>query len=121
MIPNQGGDHIHNNKKWTNLMPFFVALVVIAGIAFLGPLDIVTKSSMVQSWADSLYHFTTLPWSSSFDLPVDDLVVGSGQFGVLDSGTESCEEWLERQDLLAYSRDFKNEPVFLFGSDEVYI
>lgn len=106
MLPNQAGDHIYSNMKWTSLMPSFVALVVIVGIVFLGPLDIVSKTSMVHSWTGSLYHFTTLPWSSSFDLPVDDLVVKSGQFGVLDSGTKSCEEWLERQDSLVYSRDF---------------
>lgn len=119
MIPNQEGGHSHTPKKWTNLMPLFVALVVIAEIAFLGRLDIVTKSSTVNSWADSFYQFTTLPWSSSFDPPIDDFVVGSGQFGVLDSQTESCEEWLERQDSVVYSRDFKIHPILVSANEEV--
>lgn len=64
----------------------------------------------------SFYHFALVIfiWPT-----VDDLVFKSGQFGVLDSGTESCEEWLERQVSLVNTRDFKDEPIFVYGSDEV--
>ena len=118
MIPNQGGDHIYSNKNWTSIKSYFVALVFIAGIVFLGPLDFVTSSSIINSWADSLYQLM-LPRSSSFDHPVDNLVVWSCQVGVPDPGTESCEEWLERRDSLVYSRDFRNDPIFFYASDLV--
>ncbi|WOH04738.1 hypothetical protein DCAR_0624150 [Daucus carota subsp. sativus] len=118
-MPNHGADQPHSPKRWSNLMPLFVALVVIAEIAFLGRLDIVTKSSTVNSWADSFYQFTTLPWASSFDPPpIDEFVIGSDQFGVLDSDTESCEVWLERQDSVVYSRDFQSHPIFVSANEE---
>ena len=100
------------------MMPFFVALVFIAGIVFLVLLDFVTNSSIVNLWADSLYQLK-LPWSSPFDPPVDNLVLGLGQVGVPVPGTESCEEWLERRDSLVYSRDFRNDPIFVYASDLV--
>lgn len=110
-----------NKKKWSNLMPLCVCIVVIAEILFLGRLDIANKKSLVNSWADSFYQFTTLPWSSkgfSFD---DEDGVGSGRVGVLEesSGSESCEELLEKKDFVAYSRDFEKEPIYVAGLNEV--
>ncbi|KHN37512.1 Glycoprotein 3-alpha-L-fucosyltransferase A [Glycine soja] len=68
-------------RKWTNLMPLVVALVVVAEIAFLGRLDMAKNAEMVDTLA-------------------------------------SCEEWLEREDAVTYSRDFAEEPVFVSGADQ---
>lgn len=108
-------------KKCSNLMPLCVLFVVIAEILFLGRLDIANKKSLVNSWADSFYQFTTLPWSSknySFD---DEDDVGPGRVGVHEeiSGSDSCEELLEKKDFVAYSRDFEKEPVYVAGLIEV--
>lgn len=117
MNPDQPDNtHQKNKKKWSNLMPLCVFIVVIAEILFLGRLDIANKKSLVNSWADSFYQFTTLPWSSKnfgFD---DEDFVGSGRVGVEESsGFESCEELLEKQDFVAYSRDFEKQPIYVAG------
>lgn len=107
-----------NKKKWSNLMPLCVFIVVIAEILFLGRLDIANKKSLVNSWADSFYQFTTLPWSSkNFSFDDDEDSVGSGRVDVHEesSGSESCEEWLDKKDYVAYSRDFEKEPVYVAG------
>ncbi|XP_027346331.1 glycoprotein 3-alpha-L-fucosyltransferase A [Abrus precatorius] len=94
-------------KKWSNLMPLFVALVVIAEIAFLGRLDMAKNAAMVDTLADFFYR-------SRVVVEGDDLRVG----GHRNSDSESCEEWLEREDAVTYSRDFNKEPVFVAGADQ---
>ncbi|CAN4112209.1 unnamed protein product [Withania somnifera] len=103
------------NKKWRNWLPLFVALVFIAEISFLFRIDVTEKANLVNSWTDS---FTTsyLP-SSKRD--VDEL-----QLGVLASEAHhgflsgSCEEWLEREDSVAFSRDFDKQPVLVHGREQ---
>lgn len=36
-----------------------------------------------------------------------------------DDGGESCEEWLEREDSVVYSRDFEKHPVYVTGAEQV--
>lgn len=99
-------------KKWLNLMPLFVALVVIAEIAFLGRLNVANKAA---TWADSFY-------SSSSSLHEADF--GEGGLGidvsVVDRSweAEECESWLEREDSVAYSRDFQKEPIWVTGGEQ---
>ncbi|XP_074330289.1 glycoprotein 3-alpha-L-fucosyltransferase A-like isoform X1 [Apium graveolens] len=108
--------HQKFKKKCSNLMPLCVCFVVIAEILFLGRLDFANKKSLVNSWADSFYQFTNLPWSSSNFSFDDDDDVGSGRVTVEESsGSESCEELLEKNDFVAYSRDFEKEPVYVAG------
>ncbi|TQD69724.1 hypothetical protein C1H46_044743 [Malus baccata] len=94
-------------RKWSNLMPFFVALVVIAEIAFLGKLDIGNNAGLVDSWADL---FARTPLTHEVAVPAAE----SGDLGLL-----SCEEWLEREDAIEYSRDFDKEPVLEWKSCSV--
>ncbi|KAK7362633.1 hypothetical protein VNO77_04751 [Canavalia gladiata] len=94
-------------RKWSNLMPLFVALVVIAEIAFLGRLDMAKNAAMVDTLADLFYR-------SRVVIEGDDLVVVADR----NSQSESCEEWLEREDAVAYSRDFTKEPVFVSGAEQ---
>lgn len=97
-------------RRWTNLMPLVVALVVIAEIAFLGRLDVAKNAAMVDTLADFFYR-SRVPFEG------DDLdFVVSGADRNSQSGT--CEEWLEREDAVAYSRDFAKEPVFVSGADQ---
>jgi glycoprotein 3-alpha-L-fucosyltransferase len=99
-------------KKWSNLMPLFVALVVIAEIAFLGRLDMAKNAAMV---ADLFYR-------SRVAVENDDLGLEMiGGIKNLESEIESCEEWLEKEDVVTYSRDFVKEPVFVSGADQVYL
>lgn len=99
-------------------MPICVALVVIAEILFLGRLDIANKASRLNSWADSFYQFTSLPWAG-------DEPLGSGrvveEMGVVEEEKEEggCEEWLEREDAVVYSRDFSKHPILISGNNEV--
>ncbi|KAL8541392.1 hypothetical protein ACS0TY_002596 [Phlomoides rotata] len=101
-----------NKKKWSNFLPILVGLVVIGEIAFLGRLDMVKNLDMVNTWADSFYHFTETtppPWST-----VD---TGSGHDRLLETDG-SCEAWLEKEDSVSYSRDFKKDPILVNGPNE---
>ncbi|GMP38286.1 hypothetical protein CsSME_00009590 [Camellia sinensis var. sinensis] len=99
-------------KRWSNLMPFFVVLVVLAEIAFLGRLDIAKNAALL---ADSFYQFTSPSWSS-LPAAAGDEVVLSG----VDRRSEAdgCEKWLEREDSVEYSRDFEKEPILVNGGDQ---
>lgn len=95
-------------KKWSNLMPLVVALVVIAEIAFLGRLDMAKNAALVDSWADLFYRSP----------PQEDLLDSWGVNNRI-SESESCEDWLEKEDAVVYSRDFEKEPVFVSGGEKV--
>ncbi|KAL2537392.1 Glycoprotein 3-alpha-L-fucosyltransferase A [Forsythia ovata] len=115
-----------NKKKWSNFLPVLVGLVVIGEIAFLGRLDMAKNADLVNSWADSFYTFTKRTSSSSSTLSTSSLTdevesgySGDGELG--DPGSEpegSCEAWLEKEDFVAYSRDFKKDPIFVHGDEE---
>lgn len=96
-------------KKWSNLMPLLIALVVIAEIAFLGRLDMAKKVDVVSWWTDSFYPTAA---SKEFGVGVDDIGLGG-------LGSDSCEEWLEKEDTVAYSRDFQKEPILVSGAEQV--
>ncbi|KAL6522574.1 Alpha-(1,3)-fucosyltransferase 11 [Orobanche minor] len=110
-----------NKKKWSSFLPILVGLVVIGEIAFLCRLDMVKKNSgLVNSWAESFYHFTQ---TSSFSAWSTDDAAGSvpDQDRDDDRATdpdESCEAWLEKEDYVSHSRDFKIDPIFVLGADE---
>lgn len=122
--PSGSSSSSSNKRKWSNFLPVLVCLVVIGEIAFLGRLDMAKNADLVNSWADSFYRFTKTTSSSwSTSSLTDD--VGSGYSGgaaLDDPGSEpedSCEAWLEKEDSVAYSRDFKKDPIFVRGADEV--
>ncbi|KAK7400794.1 hypothetical protein VNO78_12101 [Psophocarpus tetragonolobus] len=99
-------------RKWTNLMPFAVALVVVAEIAFLGRLDMAKNAAMVDTLADFLYRSRAV-------VDGDDLGLGAAAGGGdRNSESERCEEWLEREDAVTYSRDFAKDPVFVSGGEQ---
>ncbi|PIN06054.1 Fucosyltransferase [Handroanthus impetiginosus] len=101
-----------NNKKWSNFLPILVGLVVIGEIAFLGRLDMAKNSDLVNSWANSFKHFTqttTPSWSTEH--------AESGQDRVSEPD-DSCQSWLEKEDSVPYSRDFKKDPILVDGPDE---
>jgi glycoprotein 3-alpha-L-fucosyltransferase len=87
-------DEIPNFKrKWSNLLPLLVALVVLLEIVFLGRLDIAHNSALVNSVAESFYHFTTSTNQTN--------------------QTSNCEDWLQREDALDYSRNFSADPILV--------
>ncbi|XP_042502295.1 glycoprotein 3-alpha-L-fucosyltransferase A-like [Macadamia integrifolia] len=115
-----------NKKRWWNLMPIFVTIVVIAEIAFLSRLDIAEKASMVHTWTTSFYssdstELSTISYSSvrgsASVLPLPTKVEDSSGTDN-KNGTENCEEWLEREDAVNYSRDFQTEPIWVTGRDQ---
>lgn len=110
-------------KRWSNWLPLFVALVVVAEIGFLGRLDMAKNVDLVNSWADSFYQFTTSSFSSIS--AADGFGGGGGGDGGgisadPGSGLERCEEWLEREDTVAYSRDFEKDPILVHGGEQVH-
>nr|GMC78409.1 glycoprotein 3-alpha-L-fucosyltransferase A-like [Ipomoea batatas]GMC83341.1 glycoprotein 3-alpha-L-fucosyltransferase A-like [Ipomoea batatas]GMC85441.1 glycoprotein 3-alpha-L-fucosyltransferase A-like [Ipomoea batatas] len=113
-------------KRWSNWLPLFVALVVVAEIGFLGRLDMAKNVDLVNSWADSFYQFTTSSLSSMSTVPAadDGFTARGGDAARIaaerDSrrGLESCEEWLEKEDTVAYSRDFEKYPIFVHGGEQ---
>ncbi|CAN1307415.1 Putative fucosyltransferase-like protein [Linum perenne] len=77
-------------------------------IAFLGRLDTAKNAvARVDSWADSLFDRS----GSKGGAPVVER-----NDGVLRS--ESCEEWLEREDAVDYSRDFDKVPILVAGGEK---
>ncbi|XP_043709466.1 putative fucosyltransferase-like protein isoform X3 [Telopea speciosissima] len=111
-----------NKKRWSNLMPFFVAFVVIAEVAFLGRLDMAEKAAMVYNWTDSFYSssstVSTVSYSpargTALELPTQEEASTSSTH----DWTENCEEWLEREDAVTYSRDFRTEPIWVSGAEK---
>ncbi|CAN0846483.1 Putative fucosyltransferase-like protein [Linum grandiflorum] len=101
-----------SKRKWSNFLPVFIALVVLVEIAFLGRLDMAKNAAAkVDSWADSVFYNRSPPVlkDEAATLPrIDD--------GVL--GLESCEEWLEREDSVIYSRDFDKDPILVAGAEK---
>ncbi|XP_030523357.1 glycoprotein 3-alpha-L-fucosyltransferase A [Rhodamnia argentea] len=115
-LPMANGNPAAPRKKWTNFMPLFVILVVVAEIAFLGRLDMAKNAALVDSWADVFYRSHAggeLPLSGE-DFPV----TMEGSDRNLGSETESCEDWLEKEDAVVYSRDFDKEPILVSGFHE---
>ncbi|XWS54804.1 hypothetical protein CRYUN_Cryun10bG0120500 [Craigia yunnanensis] len=106
---------VSNKKKWSNLMPLVVALVFIAEIAFLGRLDIAKNAAFFDSWPEIFYKST---YSGGVE------VAGVENFGIealggdQNSVAESCEEWLEREDAVVYSRDFGKDPIWVSGAEQ---
>ncbi|KAJ8766625.1 hypothetical protein K2173_001145 [Erythroxylum novogranatense] len=105
-------------RKWSNVLPLFVAFLVLAEIAFLGRLDMAKNAALVDSWADSWFDRS----HPSRDLGVkrDDLGVGLERVHHKEKHleTESCEDWLEREDAVVYSRDFDKYPILVIGGEK---
>ncbi|CAN1278562.1 Putative fucosyltransferase-like protein [Linum perenne] len=101
-----------SKRKWSSFLPVFIALVVLVEIAFLGRLDMAKNAAAkVDSWADSVFYRPppALNKDAAAMLPrIDD--------GVLE--LESCEEWLEREDSVIYSRDFDKDPILVAGAEK---
>ncbi|XP_060176033.1 putative fucosyltransferase-like protein [Lycium barbarum] len=110
-------------KKWSNWLPLCVGLVVIVEIAFLGRLDMAEKANLVNSWADSFYQFTKSSWSTP---KVGIRSSGGDEVGLVVLSDEvdrglvagSCEEWLEKEDFVEYSRDFDKDPILVHGGEK---
>ncbi|RRT65638.1 hypothetical protein B296_00007522 [Ensete ventricosum] len=93
-------------------MPLLVALVVFAEIAFLGRLDMAEKAaSVVEQWSTSFYSSSSSSSASSTLKGLDEDE---------DRGdTGRCEEWLEREDAVPYSRDFEKDPILVHGMQKL--
>ncbi|KAF5751208.1 glycoprotein 3-alpha-L-fucosyltransferase A isoform X1 [Tripterygium wilfordii] len=113
-LPISDGVSQGNKRKWSNFMPLYVALVVIAEIAFLGRLDMVNKAAFVDTLADLFYRS---PVSPEFVMENGDLGVVA-MSGERNTQPDSCEEWLEREDAVVYSRDFKTDPIWVSGGEQ---
>ena len=103
-------------RRWPSLMPLLAALVVFAEIAFLGRLDMAEKAaSVVEQWSTPLYSSSSSSSSSaSWTLKGLDEDEDRGD-------TRNCEEWLEREDAVPYSRDFGKDPILVHGMQKVSI
>lgn len=73
------------------LTPMAIALVVLAEIFLLGGLDLGNSSYFSLSDTFHGYRFADV---------------------------HTCENWLEKQDNVAYSRDFRTDPVLVSTSDK---
>ncbi|XP_038997281.1 glycoprotein 3-alpha-L-fucosyltransferase A-like [Hibiscus syriacus] len=101
-----------NKRKCSILMPSVVALVVIAEISFLGRLDMAKNAAFFDSLPEMFYKSHSPGGFDGEKFAIEAL--GGGQNLV----KESCEEWLEREDALTYSRDFAKDPIWVSGADQ---
>ncbi|XP_015892906.2 glycoprotein 3-alpha-L-fucosyltransferase A [Ziziphus jujuba] len=114
-IPISNGVSTVSKRKWSNLMPLFVAFVVIAEIGFLGRLDMAKNAALVDSWTDL---FARSPPSHEVVHGVDGLGLGLTGGGDRSLELESCEDWLEKEDAVEYSRNFDKEPILVSGAEQ---
>lgn len=99
-------------KRWSSLMaPLIVAIVVLGEIAFLGRLDF----AVVENWTTSFYFPTSS--SSNPSISIEHLVDVDNDIDVVEESWR-CEEWLEREDNVTYSRDFRSDPILVSGTDQ---
>ncbi|KAF7840838.1 Glycoprotein 3-alpha-L-fucosyltransferase A [Senna tora] len=110
-LPVSPSSAVHR-RKWYNLLPLFVTLVVIAEIALLSRLDMAKNAAMVDTLADFFYG------SSHEVAAVEDLAIDILSGGDQNAESESCEEWLEREDAVTYSRNFTKEPIKVDGGEQ---
>eukprot|EP00268_Persea_americana_P035211 TRINITY_DN3477_c0_g1_i3.p1 TRINITY_DN3477_c0_g1~~TRINITY_DN3477_c0_g1_i3.p1 ORF type:complete len:487 (-),score=87.80 TRINITY_DN3477_c0_g1_i3:319-1779(-) len=113
-------------RRWSNLMPLFVVLVVVAEIVFLGRLDMAKNVALMNSWTHTFYNPSAVS-SHSSSLSSSSKVLETEEEGfdvsVLDDetaegGDGNCEELLEREDAVLYSRDFKKDPIWVLAPEE---
>lgn len=117
-----------SKRRWSNLMPLFVALVVVAEIAFLGHLDMAKNVALMNSWTHTFYNPSAVSShssSSSSSSKVLDTEEEGFDVSVLDDemaeggGDGNCEDLLEKEDTVLYSRDFKKDPIWVLAPEEV--
>nr|KAJ0211147.1 hypothetical protein LSAT_V11C400200310 [Lactuca sativa] len=107
-LVNQGSSppssNIYNSdnlkKKLTNSLPLFLALVFIAEIGLLARVDLIKNPDLVNYWDESF-------------------VYRHGGCFAFCWGGGRCEEWLEREDSVVYSRYFCKEPILISGREEL--
>ncbi|KAA3468057.1 glycoprotein 3-alpha-L-fucosyltransferase A-like [Gossypium australe] len=104
---------VSNKKRWSTLMPWLIALVVIAQLAFLGRLGIAKNATFFHSWPEL---FRKQHSSSGVKVAGVRNSGIRGLGGHRYSGVETCEEWLEREDTVVYSRDFNKDPIWISTS-----
>uniref|UniRef100_A0A1J3CWK7 Fucosyltransferase n=1 Tax=Noccaea caerulescens TaxID=107243 RepID=A0A1J3CWK7_NOCCA len=85
-------------RKVSSFLPICVAVVVLIEIGFLGRLD---NAALVDTLTD---FFTKSPSSSQSTIRTSDF--------------KKCEEWLEIEDSVSYSRDFSKDPIFVSSGDK---
>ncbi|MFQ6657458.1 hypothetical protein Gotur_027123 [Gossypium turneri] len=106
---------VSNKKRWSTLIPWLIVLVVIAQLAFLGRLGNSKNAMFFHSWPELFRK-----QHSSSGVKVAGVrnsgIPGLG--GHRNSGVETCEEWLEREDTLVYSRDFNKDPIWILISGD---
>ncbi|GMJ09780.1 fucosyltransferase 12 [Hibiscus trionum] len=92
-----------NKKKWLTMMPLLVALLVIAEIGFLGRFG---------SWPAI---FRKSQFSGRLKLAA---IQNSGIRAFGGRRNSTCEELLEREDAVVYSRDFSEDPILVSGDHQ---
>lgn len=92
-------------RKVSSFLPICVAIVVLVEIASMGRLD---NASLLDTLTG---FFAKSPSDKLSPTKPSGLKVGSGM--------ERCEEWLEREDSVSYSRNFSKDHIFISGGDKV--
>ncbi|KAL0707227.1 hypothetical protein Bca4012_073653 [Brassica carinata] len=91
-------------RKVSSFLPICVAIVVLVEIASMGRLD---NASLLDTFTGFL---AKSPSDKLSPTKPSGLKVGSGM--------ERCEEWLEREDSVSYSRNFSKDHIFISGGDK---
>lgn len=106
----------NQKKTWPSLLPLFVALVVVLEIAFLGRLDMAKNAAMVHQWTTSFY-FPSTPTAAS--TAINSSTSSSTRPEFVDDDYRHCQDWLEKEDAVPYSRDFRKDPIIVSGIEQV--
>ncbi|KAG9450991.1 hypothetical protein H6P81_010956 [Aristolochia fimbriata] len=112
--PTGGQDGLSSSqgrRRWSNFLPLLVFLVVVVEISLLGHLDMAKNAAMVNTWAHTFYTYSGTSISEEPDVSGAD----SDEKRVEMDG---CEEWLEREDAVNYTRDFSKDPIFVAGFEQ---
>ncbi|EHA8586983.1 putative fucosyltransferase-like protein [Cocos nucifera] len=109
----------NQKKRWPSLLPLFVALVVVLEIAFLGRLDMAKNAAMVHQWTTSFYFPSTPTTAAS--AATNSSTSSSSPTEFLDDDYRHCQDWLEKEDAVPYSRDFRKDPIIVSGIEQLVI
>ncbi|KAI3947709.1 hypothetical protein MKX01_034374 [Papaver californicum] len=119
---NGGGN---SKKRCSSLMPIIIALVVIVEIGFLCRLDMAKNGDMVHSWTNNFYYASigdSTPTTDETKTPPLRVEKKKNNLvkKITDKGevVDSCEAWLEKEDSIAYNRDFVKNPIWVSGNDQ---
>lgn len=112
------------NRRWARWLLFAVLAVGVWKVIFLGSLDAGMQSSILATWKNNFYEREpSARTHGRAELYFEGVKNSSGEKGASTKRAVSrvddiCEDWLEKEDRITYSRNFKTDPIWVVGEEK---